>query len=186
MSKYNRDWGVLPGIYDLLYMSDSDVKPEVHKEPEEIDKLSTSSSLCMNCTYGLYEYCEKVEEELLDIFPNVLVDLIMEYDAPDNITYYRTPTVYSGFNDCNCKGSECEKQSGGHFRQFEWSKSAGDYTGNMRLSEDTDLIFSDDDCDECGDNDCDIVNLSCGCIFHKWCITRELRDQDNECPNCGK
>lgn len=129
-----------------------------------------------------------INQQLLTKIINDKID----YET-DTIFISSHGTIYSGYgtssndtHECVCehikaidggKGVECP-----HFRFYEPPKGRTIYNGNMKLSQDTDLIFDDDICLVCKTTACNVLNLRCGCTYHKHCMGKELKFMNDECP----
>ena len=128
-------------------------------------------------------------------------EYVINYES-DTISLSSRGTRYSGFTsingECtggiNCSHSDPNYSNANfidfctHFRAYDGGMKRTHYDGGMRLGSDMwymeDLIFEDDHCFACDYNQCDLINLRCGCTYHKSCIRRYLEKGREECPGC--
>ena len=134
---------------------------------------------------------DRVRRILGKWLPHELSVVVTEYTGGPDL--YLTSSSYCATIDSGWTGS-CYLH-GAHenhkcmflFRDIVWGHDAEYYTGTMRLSSDPLFRLPEDKCAmKCADRSpCDLLNLSCGCAFHKECIRYELVMNIDACPGCG-
>lgn len=143
----------------------------------------------------------KVISDLSGIKKRYLLDLeqleyVVDYES-DIVSLSSRGTRYSGFvsldrkcmEGINCyHGDRPFDRYCSHYCSYDRGMGRTDYAGNMSLAADMwykeDLIFEDDYCFACDENQCDLINLRCGCTYHKSCIRRYLEKGREEYPGC--
>jgi hypothetical protein len=126
-----------------------------------------------------YDYCHNEKNFRDSRTYKDVVNGVAKREYEDTIPSIYAPSVY-GCDSGYCGDEKCPVD----FREYDGGEEKELYTGDMVLTENKQLLFVEDKCSFCNKLDCDLLNMRCGCAYHKWCIRVYLRNQINECPSC--